>query len=291
MNVHGLGYIVIGTQHIEEWRRFGTGILGLMLSESSAPDGALLFRNDDRPLRIRVEPAEQEGLVAAGWELASADDFDAAIEDLGREGVAVEIGSDALCASRCTRRVARFRDPAGNPHEFYQGTIYDHQPFISPVGGGGFVTGALGMGHVVLPCSDIAGGRSFFEQTLGFRLTDELRSGPVQLAFLRCNARHHSVALASLSMPTGLVHVMLELATLDDVGYALDRAQAAGCHLSATLGKHTNDEMVSFYVRSPSGFDVEVGCGGLRIDETTWTTGEITAPSFWGHQWDFGQES
>ena len=59
---------------------------------------------------------------------------------------------------------------------------------------------------------------------------------------------------------------------------------------SATLGKHTNDRMVSFYVRSPSGFDIELGCGGIRVDEASWTTGEITAPSFWGHRWDFGGE-
>ena len=129
------------------------------------------------------------------------------------------------------------------------------------------------------------------QDALGFRLSDELRQGPLHLAFLRCNPRHHSVALASFEPPTGLVHFMLELASLDDVGYALERAMAAGCHLSATLGKHTNDEMVSFYVRSPSGFDVEVGCGGIRVDEATWTTAEITAPSFWGHRWDFGSGS
>jgi hypothetical protein len=40
--------------------------------------------------------------------------------------------------------------------------------------------------------------------------------------------------------------------------------------------------MVSFYSRSPSGFDVEFGCGGLRIDDATWTVSEITKPSFWG---------
>ena len=70
---------------------------------------------------------------------------------------------------------------------------------------------------------------------------------------------------------------------------ALDRVQAGGHHLSATLGKHTNDKMVSFYVRTPSGFDVEVGCGGIHVDEATWITSEITAPSFWGHRWDYGQ--
>lgn len=289
MTVRTLGYVVIGTRDLDAWRRFACDALGLMATP--APDGekALHLRSDDRPLRVRVEERDTEDLVAVGWELANRAAFEAAIDALKREGIDVEAGSDELRASRCARDVVRFRDPTGSPHELYHGTIYDHRPFVSPVGGAGFVTGDLGMGHVVLPAADVEAGRAFFERVLGFRTSDELHQGPVSLAFLRCNPRHHSLALASIEHPTGLVHFMLELASLDDVGYALDRVQAGGYHLSATLGKHTNDQMVSFYVRSPSGFDVEVGCGGLHVDDATWTTGEITAPSFWGHRWDFGR--
>jgi 3,4-dihydroxy-9,10-secoandrosta-1,3,5(10)-triene-9,17-dione 4,5-dioxygenase len=42
--------------------------------------------------------------------------------------------------------------------------------------------------------------------------------------------------------------------------------------------------MVSFYSRSPSGFDVEFGYSGLLVDETSWTVTQITKPSFWGHR-------
>jgi 3,4-dihydroxy-9,10-secoandrosta-1,3,5(10)-triene-9,17-dione 4,5-dioxygenase len=281
--VRGLGYIVIGTRDLEAWRSFACDALGLMATPAPDADNAIHFRTDDRPLRIRVEEREGESFVAAGWELANQAAFEAAIEALKREGVDVEAGSDELRASRCAQDVVRFRDPNDTAHELYYGTIYDHKPFVSPVGGGGFVTGDLGLGHVVLPASDVAAGRSFFERVLGFRLSDEMIMGPFSLAFMRCNPRHHSLALASLENPTGLVHFMLELASLDDVGYALDRVKAAGYQLSASLGKHTNDHMVSFYVRTPSGFDVEIGCGGLRVDEATWSTGQITKPSFWGH--------
>jgi hypothetical protein len=33
-----------------------------------------------------------------------------------------------------------------------------------------------------------------------------------------------------------------------------------------------------------TGFDVEFGYGGLRIEDATWTVSEITKPSFWGHR-------
>ncbi|MBJ19267.1 MAG: 2,3-dihydroxybiphenyl 1,2-dioxygenase [bacterium] len=288
MSIRTLGYVVIETCDLDAWRRFACDTLGLMATP--APDGgdAIHLRLDDRPVRIRVERSDREGLVAAGWEVADSDAFESFIAALKAADVDVEIASDELCAARGARGVARFRDPGDNPHELFYGTIYDHQPFISPVGCSGFQTADLGMGHVVLPMMDMAAGREFFKNVLGFRVSDTLE-GPVSLAFLRCNPRHHSLAIASLPHPTGLVHFMLELKTLEDVGRALDRVRAAGLHLSATLGMHTNDRMVSFYVRSPSGFDVEVGCHGIRVDEATWTTGEITAPSFWGHHWDFGK--
>ncbi len=51
--------------------------------------------------------------------------------------------------------------------------------------------------------------------------------------------------------------------SLDDVGRAMDRCARNKAPLVSTLGRHANDEMVSFYVRTPSGFDIEYGTGGL----------------------------
>jgi 3,4-dihydroxy-9,10-secoandrosta-1,3,5(10)-triene-9,17-dione 4,5-dioxygenase len=77
---------------------------------------------------------------------------------------------------------------------------------------------------------------------------------------------------------------MIEMSTLDDVGYTLDRHQASGTPVAAGLGRHTNDHMVSFYSRAPSGFDVEVGWGGRTVDDDTWVVSQITKPRFGGHR-------
>jgi len=76
---------------------------------------------------------------------------------------------------------------------------------------------------------------------------------------------------------------MVEVATLDDVGRALDRCTRRGGALSATLGRHANDQMVSFYVRTPGGFDIEYGTDGLLVDDATWVSRQTTAVSLWGH--------
>ena len=113
-------------------------------------------------------------------------------------------------------------------------------------------------------------------------------SGGARLDFFHCNPRHHSLALIEVPHPVGLSHLMLEVPNLDEVGYALDRCHRAEVPLSATLGRHTNDKMVSFYMKSPSGFDVEFGYGGIRLDLENVSTSEITSVSHWGHDFSIG---
>jgi 3,4-dihydroxy-9,10-secoandrosta-1,3,5(10)-triene-9,17-dione 4,5-dioxygenase len=107
--------------------------------------------------------------------------------------------------------------------------------------------------------------------------------GGMRLAFLHCNPRHHSLALADADR-SALAHFMVEAATIDDVGYALDRFEDRGIRVKQGLGRHSNDRMLSFYAATPGRFDVEFGWGGIHIDDATWTSQEITKTSFWGHR-------
>jgi 3,4-dihydroxy-9,10-secoandrosta-1,3,5(10)-triene-9,17-dione 4,5-dioxygenase len=99
------------------------------------------------------------------------------------------------------------------------------------------------------------------------------------------NPRHHNLALMGAPVPSGCVHIMLEARTLDDVGYALDRCMSRGVHISSTLGRHSNDLMVSFYALTPGGFDIEIGCMGLQVDWSRWVPTRSLAPDLWGHRW------
>ncbi|MGH3704224.1 MAG: VOC family protein, partial [Agromyces sp.] len=108
-----------------------------------------------------------------------------------------------------------------------------------------------------------------------------------RVRFMGVNQRHHSLALCPAPPvdEPGLVHLMMEAETLDAVGQALDRVAKLGFSISSTLGRHTNDKMVSFYVRAPGGWDLEFGCEGMLVDEAFYTAEEITADSYWGHDW------
>jgi 3,4-dihydroxy-9,10-secoandrosta-1,3,5(10)-triene-9,17-dione 4,5-dioxygenase len=89
-------------------------------------------------------------------------------------------------------------------------------------------------------------------------------------------------------VPSGCVHLMFEVDSLDEVGRAYDRMLAQDVRLMATLGKHTNDHMTSFYFMSPGGFAIEYGFGGRTIDWDHHTVFESTSVSLWGHDFSVG---
>jgi 3,4-dihydroxy-9,10-secoandrosta-1,3,5(10)-triene-9,17-dione 4,5-dioxygenase len=291
--IRSLGYLRIESADIAAWRELGVRALGMV--EGRGPEeGALYLRMDDFPARLVIVPGSRDRLLAAGWEVAGAADLADVGRALADAGVAVTAATPDELAARRVGGMLSFDDPAGNPVEVFCGAALEHRPAASPYGNL-FVTGEMGMGHVVLPAGNAADAAlAFYTGVLGFRLRDSMRmpaefvggkpgDPPAWFRFLGCNPRHHSLALAPMPAEPGMVHLMVEVATLDDVGRALDRCTRRKLPLSASLGRHANDLMVSFYVKTPGGFDIEYGTDGLRVADATWVSRESTAVSLWGH--------
>ncbi|MEV7531751.1 VOC family protein [Streptomyces hydrogenans] len=296
MDIRALGYLRLETTRLEEWRRYTLDILGMAEAPGST-DTTLLLRVDDRAYRLAIQAGDSDRLLAAGWEVANATALAEAAAELEAAGVAVKTADADELAERRVRGLLHLTDPCGNPLELYWGQAQDHTPLATPYGNR-FVTGDLGLGHVVLPVPDIEAALDFYEKLLGFQLRDSMKLPPQAVPtaaeqrdfhwmhFLSPNRRHHSLGLYPGALPPGIVHFMVELETLDDVGLGLDRAQAAGIPIASSLGRHTNDRMVSFYAQAPGGFQVEYGWDGLIVEPATWVAKEITADSVWGHRWN-----
>ncbi|ANY87586.1 MULTISPECIES: VOC family protein [Pseudomonas] len=298
MDIRGLGYVTVRSSDLAQWRHYASQVLGMMVVEDESGE-RLFLKMDERPYRILVQHSAQDGFGACGWEVAGQAAFDQAVAELHAAGVAVEQGSAEQAALRQVQALALFADPDGNRHELYWGPRQDFARFVSPVGVRGFVSDALGMGHVVLPAPTFDRCRDFYEQVMGFGLSDlmKVRFTPdpaepeKRIHFMHCNnGRHHSLAIFECPVPSGCVHMMVEVDGLEDVGRALDRMHANGVKLSATLGQHTNDQMISFYMKTPSGFDLEYGCDGLVVDWSRHTPFESTVVSQWGHDFSVGRQ-
>ena len=274
-----LGYAGFGSDRLEDWRQFGTGMVGFQAVERG--NSLLAFRMDDRKQRVVIDRAMGEGARFFGWEVADQTALDTLAARLEKVGIRVTAEPQTLADARRVRALISFHDPAGNRLEAFYGAEIDDTPFRPGRSISGFRTGALGLGHVVLTVENIEPVMAFYVEVLGFRLSDYIEK-PFRAYFFHLNPRHHSLALIETGRD-GMHHLMVELFSLDDVGQAYDIALNED-RVNVTLGRHTNDFMTSFYARTPSSFMVECGWGGREIDPSTWRPVEMThGPSLWGH--------
>lgn len=295
-DIRALSYFVAQIENLDDWRRYAEDVLGMMTSP--APGGGLYVKMDERPFRMLILEGAQACYLASGWELSGERAFEALLTRLRNADVAFELGDAALCEQRGVQALAMVRDPAGNRHELTWGHRSDCQPFVSPQGVPRFLTGEMGLGHTVLPAPCFDECRAFYRDLLGFEISDVFNfkatpdAPPVRIHFLHCaNPRHHSLAIAEYEVPSKCVHVMVEVENMTEVGRAHDRVAAHGVPLSATLGQHLNDRMTSFYMKTPSGFDLEYGCGGLQVDWNEHSAFEFTRVSLWGHDFAVGRQA
>jgi 3,4-dihydroxy-9,10-secoandrosta-1,3,5(10)-triene-9,17-dione 4,5-dioxygenase len=295
--IRSLGYLRIESTDPGAWRDFGTKLLGLVEGRGPEP-GAVYLRMDDFPARFVVVPGASDRLLASGWEVGSQAELTDLSRCLEAAGIPAKAGTADELATRRVAGLLTFDDPSGHALEVFWGASLDNRPAFSAYGVQ-FVTGDYGMGHVVIPGTDDGASMEFYAGLLGFRLRDTMAMAPelfgrppggppAMMRFLGVNRRHHSLALAPMNPASGCVHVMIEVATLDDVGRAMDRCARRGGKISASLGRHANDQMVSFYVQTPGGFDIEYGTDGLLVDDATWISRQTTAISTWGHVFAMG---
>ena len=297
MSIRSLGYLRIEATDIAAWREYGLKVLG-MVEGRGQTEGALYLRMDDFPARLVIVPGKHDRLQMSGWETANTEGLQEIRNRLDVEGTPYKEATAAELADRRVDEMIIFRDPSGNTLEVFHGAAVEHRRVVSPYGHR-FVTEEQGLGHVVLTTRDDAESLHFYRDVLGFKLRDSMRlppqlvgrpadGPPAWLRFFGVNPRHHSLAFMPGETPSGIVHLMVEVEHSDDVGLCLDRALRRKVPMSATLGRHVNDLMLSFYMKTPGGFDVEFGCEGLEVTDEDWIARESTAVSLWGHDFTVG---
>jgi len=269
----------VDASDFDPWRRFATDVFAMQVVERGP--GALALRTDERCQRVLIQRSDRDGPAFFGFETAGAAALKETAGKLETSGFNVTRATEKELTLRGVDEMAWCRDPAGNRIELFHSQANGEGPFTAPRPHAGFRTGKMGMGHMVLHAEDIDAMSAFYRDLLGLRLSDYMVK-PYRLMFLRANPRHHSVGLLQ-SKQNGVHHVMFEVLALDDVGRAYDFAQE-GWRIGQTLGRHSNDWMLSFYAFCPAGFMMECGWGGRTVDEATWTPREVThGGSMWGH--------
>lgn len=281
MGVCELGYLGFQITDREKWQRLATRVLGLQ-SEASSADGVTYLRCDERHHRIALHPGATNDLHCIGWQAPSASAFDALVARLVEAKVDLQDATDEELAVRKVVRMVHFRDPGGYPCElFHSPLVLTGKTFQPSRPMSGFRTGPLGLGHVLGYAENVAEMERFYVGVLGFKVSDYGLRGSV---FMRCNPRHHTFAVSPSDSGARISHLMIEAMSIDDVGRAMDLCESEGIPIVTTLGRHTNDHMVSFYLETPSGFHLEYGCQGRLVDDAAWAVHVNESGDLWGHR-------
>lgn len=286
MGVSQLGYIGIATRDTAAWLDTATGILGMEVRSAPGADGERFLRMDDMHHRFALHPRDTDDLLYAGWQVDSEAELDRLAAAVAATGCTVVKGDAALCAARKVKRLFAFDDIEGYRNEVYYALAADCVPLKTSLPISGFNCGAMGMGHVVRHCRQYDAMVAFYRDVMGFKISDYIVWADADATFMRCNARHHSLALINEAL--GHVggqtnHVMVEMQSIDDVGRAYDEVLRRKLPIIMTLGRHSNDRAISFYFVGPSGFGIEVGHGGIAVDDDQWVVKTYDATRLWGH--------
>ena len=257
-----MGYALIESERLGDWRRFTEKGLGLHLE--CASESLLAFRMDRHQRRLIVCKGPAEDVAAVGWQLRDEAALNNLLGRLHERDIPVEKGRDSEAALRGVMSFWRLKGPKGLSIELFTQPLTTDAPLRML--SSGFVTGDGGMGHVAItsrrPEKMLRFWQELFDARISDRVSEDLAGATLDITFLRLNERHHSVAIAATRglrldpIRTQVQHMNMVAASVDDLSNAHQRLRALGYEMAHDIGQHPNDREISFYVISPSGFEM-----------------------------------
>ena len=287
MDIRSLAYLGFESPDYRAWESFAPDVLGMQVIDEG--EDAVFLRMDSRHHRVAVRPGERDDISYIGWEVPTRQALEDAARELEAAGYQVERGDAKLADQRRVIALIAVTDPAGFRHEIAHGQWYQPHAFIPGRPHDGFIGDEMGLGHLVLVAPLTDEYKRFLADVLGFTVYAQFpvelgKNGPTaEMFFVRCNSRTHCIAILGFPGLRGVDHFEVEARSLRDVGVAYDKLAGHDLKVRRTLGSHTIDPVVSFYFRTPSGFDMEYAYGGIEVDDTV-IIGKPTSTDIWGHQ-------
>jgi len=124
----------------------------------------------------------------------------------------------------------------------------------------------IGVTHVVLNTVDIDRAVAFYTEVLGMRVSDWSEH---QMAFLRCNTDHHSIAFNQAAW-TSVNHVAYEMASMDHFMRGIGSLKHHGITPLWGPGRHGPGNNTFSYFADPAGLVCEYTSDVAQIVEDQW---------------------
>jgi len=257
--VTDLQFVALAVPDLAAEREFFGKTWGLV--EVGEEDGKVYFaaEGSPHPYVIRLRQDEERKTDLIGFSAASRGDVDAIFEQVKNAGAKV-ISEPGPIEGMDGDYGFRFFDPDGRAMQVATGAM---QRAYRTLDKGEAIP--IGISHVVLHSPNHKGLVEFYEQALGFRLSDWIGNF---MGFLRCNSAHHRLAI--LPGPPALNHIAFDVQSVDELMRGLARMHENGIKLSWGPGRHTAGDNTFCYFISPNGNAVEYTSDLEQVDEETW---------------------
>lgn len=257
--VTDLHYVAHAVPDLAAERKFYGETWGL--TEVAEKDGKIYFaaEGSDQPFIIRLRQDDEQKTDLIGFSAASRADVEAVFAQAVAAG-AKPISEPAPAEEPTGGYAARFFDPDGRAIEVICDTNKRPARTLSP--GEAIPTG---LSHIVLHSPNVKGLLKFYEDALGFRVSDWMGEFMV---FLRCNPAHHRLAI--MGGPPALNHVAFDVSSVDEMMRGLSRMTENGVTLSWGPGRHTAGNNTFTYYLTPNGNAVEYTSDLEDVDEASW---------------------
>ena len=257
--VTDLQYVGLAVPDLEAERTFFGATWGLV--EVGEEDGKIYFAAEasDQPFVIRLRRDAERKTDIIGFTADSRADVQAIFAQAIAAG-AKPISEPAPAAGPGGGFACRFFDLDGRGIEVISDTKKRTARTLER--GEAIPTG---LSHAVLHSPNTKQLVKFYEDAMGFRLSDWIGEFMV---FLRCNPAHHR--LAFLPGPPALNHIAFDVASIDELMRGLARLTEQGVALQWGPGRHTAGNNTFTYYVTPNGNAVEYTSDLEEVDEATW---------------------
>jgi catechol-2,3-dioxygenase len=236
---------------------FYENVWGLSVVEQGA-DAAWLRGTGQNHHALQLTSAERNGLGRITFAVGSAADVDAAARALDQRQIPV-IEGPGPTGSVAGGYGLQFVDLEGRVIELLADAYA-----VAPRRSGDALP--VGVTHVVLNTVDIDAAVTFYRDVLGMRVSDWSEH---QMAFLRCNSDHHSIAFNQATW-TSVNHVAYEMGSVDDFMRGIGRLRHHNMLPLWGPGKHGPGDNTFSYFADPAGLVCEYTSGIAQIEEDRW---------------------
>jgi catechol 2,3-dioxygenase-like lactoylglutathione lyase family enzyme len=271
--VTSLRHVDVAVPDFDQQVDFYGGIWGLKRVEGEKDLAFFAAEGSREQFVYRIRKADEKRLDLVAFGADSPEDVDELAASLAEAGVRFVSEPGALQTPGGGYGF-RFFDPDGRVVEVSAGVETRAHRDVAPR-----EAIPVALNHVVLNSPKRKEVEAFYADRLGFKLSDWIPF----MGFYRCNANHHSVAIADGEAAT-LNHVAFEVGSIDDMMRGAGRVVKDGRAVPMWgPGRHSAGDNTFYYFFDPQGNVSEYTAEVEQIrDEGAWTPKEHAAADMWG---------